>query len=111
MWLPGRALPLRCHQTDMLLQNSGTGAFEVYDISHNAVTSMVSLATIGLEWTVAGIAADPPAEPPSGPSGASPGLLVQAMASLGASPADARAPGTVPGGADTSRQTLLSIPH
>jgi hypothetical protein len=26
-------------ETDMLMRNSNTGAFEVYDISHNAITS------------------------------------------------------------------------
>jgi hypothetical protein len=38
----------------MLMRNSNTGAFEVYDISHNAVTSAVSVGQVGLEWTVAG---------------------------------------------------------
>jgi hypothetical protein len=30
------------------------GAFEVYDISHNAITSAAAMGTVGLEWTVAG---------------------------------------------------------
>jgi hypothetical protein len=39
---------------DMLMRNGSTGAFEVYDISHNAVTSAASMGAVGLEWTVAG---------------------------------------------------------
>ena len=38
----------------MLMRNSNTGAFEVYDISHNAITSAASMGQVGLEWTVAG---------------------------------------------------------
>jgi hypothetical protein len=42
------------NETDMLMRNSGTGAFEVYDISNNAITSAASMGQVGLEWTVAG---------------------------------------------------------
>jgi len=42
------------NETDMLLRNSNTGQFNVYDISHNALTSAASIGTVGLEWTVAG---------------------------------------------------------
>ncbi|MBV8861094.1 MAG: hypothetical protein JO259_04430 [Mycobacterium sp.] len=41
-------------ESDMLMRNSSTGAFEVYDISHNAITSSAAMGAIGLEWTVAG---------------------------------------------------------
>jgi hypothetical protein len=95
------------NETDMLLRNSNTGAFEVYDISHNAVTSATVMGQVGLEWQVGGIAAVPPAA--ASPAGSIP-LLVQAMASLGASAAVHSAPSAVPGGADTPQQTLLSIP-
>jgi hypothetical protein len=37
----------------MLLRNSTTGAFEVYDITSNAITSAASMGQVGLEWTVA----------------------------------------------------------
>jgi hypothetical protein len=40
--------------TDMVLRNSSTGAFEVYDISNNAITSASNLGTVGLTWQVAG---------------------------------------------------------
>jgi hypothetical protein len=96
------------NETDMLMRNSKTGAFEVLDISHNAVTSAASMGQVGLEWQVGGIAADPPA---AGSPAASTALLVQAMASFGASAAVTSAPGNVPGGADASQPTLLSIPQ
>jgi hypothetical protein len=41
-------------ESDILMRNSNTGAFEVYDICHNAITSAVSMGAVGLEWTVAG---------------------------------------------------------
>src|SRR6202040_1823922 len=42
------------NETDMLMLNSNTGAFEVYDISNNAITSATAMGAVGLEWTVAG---------------------------------------------------------
>jgi hypothetical protein len=42
------------NETDMLMRNSNTGAFEVYDISNNAITSAASMGAVGLEWLVAG---------------------------------------------------------
>jgi hypothetical protein len=44
-------------ETDMLMRDSNTGNFEVYDISQNKVTSAASVGTVGLNWTVAGIVA------------------------------------------------------
>jgi hypothetical protein len=38
----------------MLLRNSSTGAFEVYDISNNKITGSASLGTIGLSWNISG---------------------------------------------------------
>jgi hypothetical protein len=40
----------------MVLRNSNTGAFQVYDISNNAIVSSSSLGTVGLNWQFAGIA-------------------------------------------------------
>src|SRR5262249_36587818 len=34
--------------TDMVLRNSSTGAFQVYDIANNAITASSSLGTVGL---------------------------------------------------------------
>jgi len=38
----------------MLARNSNTGAFAVYDISNNSITSAASMGDVGLEWTVSG---------------------------------------------------------
>ena len=40
--------------TDMLLRNSNTGGFEVYDISNNNITNAAFLGGVGLEWQVSG---------------------------------------------------------
>ena len=50
----------------MLMRNSNTGAFEVYDISDNTVTSAAPMGQVGLEWPVAGfgqISAATPTKP------------------------------------------------
>ncbi|HVU41264.1 MAG TPA: hypothetical protein VHD86_09480 [Xanthobacteraceae bacterium] len=39
---------------DMLMRNSNTGQFEVYDISNNTITSAGPMGQVGLEWQVAG---------------------------------------------------------
>jgi hypothetical protein len=39
---------------DMLMRNSNTGQFEVYDISNNQITSAGPMGQVGLEWQVAG---------------------------------------------------------
>ena len=44
----------RAGETDMLMRNSNTGAFEVYDISNNAITFATGMGQVGLEWTVSG---------------------------------------------------------
>jgi hypothetical protein len=41
------------NETDMLMRNSNTGAFEVYDISHNAITSAASMGQVGSLLTAA----------------------------------------------------------
>jgi hypothetical protein len=41
-------------ETDMLLRNAVTGAFEVYDICNNAITGTFALGTVGQDWLVAG---------------------------------------------------------
>ena len=38
----------------MLMQNSTTGQFEVYDITNNTITFSSGMGQVGLEWTVAG---------------------------------------------------------
>ena len=44
----------RANETDMLMRNSNTGAFEVFDIVNNAITSAGPMGQVGLEWTIAG---------------------------------------------------------
>ena len=40
--------------TDMMLRNSGTGGFEVYDINNNQISSAALIGTVGPNWQVAG---------------------------------------------------------
>jgi hypothetical protein len=40
--------------TDMMLRDSSTGAFEVYGIANNGITSAANLGAVGLDWQVAG---------------------------------------------------------
>jgi hypothetical protein len=44
----------KANETDMLMRDSNNGAFEVYDISNNALMSAAAIGAVGLEWTVAG---------------------------------------------------------
>ncbi|MFZ2068550.1 MAG: hypothetical protein WAV27_21470, partial [Xanthobacteraceae bacterium] len=60
--------------SDMLMRNSNTGAFEVYDIANNQLTGAAPMGQIGLEWSVAGMATDPPSAAPASAQ------FVQAMA-------------------------------
>ena len=41
------------NETDMLMRNSNTGAFELFDISHNQITLASGMGQVGLEWSVA----------------------------------------------------------
>jgi hypothetical protein len=94
------------NETDMLLRNSNTGAFEVYDISRNAITSFTAMVQVGLDWTVAGFA---PASP-SGSSVAATAQLDQAMASF--SPANSSSSSGAISGVDSQLPQLnLATPH
>jgi hypothetical protein len=42
--------------TDMMLRNSNTGQFEVYNIRNNAISSAEPLGTVGTDWFVGGFA-------------------------------------------------------
>ena len=44
----------RANETDMLMRNIKTGAFEVYDIANNQLTGAATMGQVGLEWQVAG---------------------------------------------------------
>jgi hypothetical protein len=64
------------------LRYVNSGAFEVYDIANNTITSAVSLGAVGLDWQLGGFAVDPPTG--SAASTDDVALLVQAMAGFGA---------------------------
>ena len=78
------------NETDMLMRNSNTGAFELYDISNNTITSAEPVGQVGLDWSVAGIAADYSSG--SAPANAQ---LLQAMASFAPSAAPPAANGPI----------------
>jgi hypothetical protein len=40
--------------SDMMLRNSSTGAFEIWDVANNNITNSAAMGQVGLEWTVAG---------------------------------------------------------
>ena len=44
----------RANETDMLMRNSNTGAFEVYDIAITPSHRSPPMGQVGLEWTIAG---------------------------------------------------------
>ncbi len=39
---------------DMLMRNSKTGAFEIYDVSNNRITFSSGMGQVGLEWQIVG---------------------------------------------------------
>jgi hypothetical protein len=42
------------NETDMLLRNTSTGAFEVYDITNNSIVAAMPMRQVGLEWEILG---------------------------------------------------------
>ena len=73
----------------MLMRNSNTGVFELYDISNNTIALATGMGQVGLEWSISGVSATPAAAPPAtqlsgtavDPAAASLSQLTQAMAS------------------------------
>jgi hypothetical protein len=95
--------------SDMAVRNVNTGAFEVFDIANNQLTTSALLGQVGLDWQLGGFAADPPTG--SMGSSASTSQLVQAMAGFGGGSGAAENLNTVPLGVDTPQQPLLTIPQ
>jgi hypothetical protein len=95
--------------SDMVLRNTNTGAFEVYDIANNRLTGAAPLGSVGLDWLVGGFAADPP----TGSMGSSDSnsQLVQAMAGFGGAGGAAENSNAAPFGADISQQQFLTTPQ
>jgi hypothetical protein len=94
----------------MILRNAHSGEFEVYDIVNNEITTSNSMGAVGLDFQLGGFAVDPPTG-----SSASMGdssdvtQLVQMMAGFGDGESGDGVD-TIPLGADTSQQTLLTSP-
>jgi hypothetical protein len=95
--------------SDLVLRNVNTGAFQVYNIANNQITATASLGAAGLNWQLGGFAADPPTAS-MGNSGST-SQLVQAMAGFGGSSGAAESLNTGLVSADTSQQSLLTIPQ
>jgi hypothetical protein len=93
----------------LVLRNVNTGAFEAYDIANNQITGAVALGSVGLDWQLGGLAADPPTGSTGGSGSTS--QLVQAMAGFGGGSGAADSLNTVPLRADTSQQTFLAAPQ
>src|SRR6266446_8302057 len=95
--------------SDMILRNVNTGQFEVYDIVNNQITTANSLGAVGLDFQVGGFAADPP----TGAMGrtGSTSQLVQAMAGFDGGSGAGEGLNASFVSADTSQQSLLTVPQ
>ena len=99
-------------ESDLVLRNVNTGQFEVYDIANNQLTAAAPLGAVGVDWQLGGFAVDPPtASTASMGNSSQAAQLVQAMAGFGGGSGAAESLNTVPLGADTSQQTLLTPPQ
>jgi uncharacterized repeat protein (TIGR01451 family) len=96
-------------ETDMIMRNVNSGAFEVYNIANDQITGAASLGQVGLEWQLGGPAADPPAGSTGGSGSTS--QLMQAMASFGGSSGAADGLNTAPLGTEASQQQFLTTPQ
>jgi hypothetical protein len=93
--------------SDLVLRNFNTGAFQAYNIAGNTLVGSASLGAPGPDWQLGGFAASSPTG--SMGSSGSTSQLVQAMAGFGGG--GAAISNTVPLGADTSQQPLLTTPQ
>jgi hypothetical protein len=73
------------NETDMLMRNSNTGVFELFDINNNTIAPMTTqFGQVGLEWSISGVSATPASAPPA-----------TQLSGIATDPADA-APSSVP---------------
>ncbi len=98
------------NETDMLMRNSQTGVFELYDIRNNTIASTAPMGQVDLEWSISGVSRSPAGVPPatqlSGPA-VDPGAaassatdqLTQAMTAFAPS-------GATPGPSSLIEQTM-----
>jgi hypothetical protein len=96
--------------SDMVLRDANTGAFEVYDIANNQLTTAASLGSVGLDWQVGGFAVDPPTASPAS-MGNQAAQLAQAMAGFGGGSVAGESLNTAALDAGTSQQTFLAAPQ
>src|SRR5262249_53255609 len=106
--------------SDLVLRNVNTGEFWVYNIANNQIMGNGSLAKVGSEWQLGGFVptssngfignSGGPLDSGPQPSAGSTSQLVQAMAGFGGG-SSAAPLNTTPLGADTSQQTLLTMPQ
>jgi hypothetical protein len=106
--VPFEALNANDNETDMLMRNSNTGAFELFNISNNTITPATGMGQIGLEWSISGVSATPASAPPSSATA----QLTQAMASFAPSAGTAAASSPLePAMAPSISTTLLTTNH
>jgi hypothetical protein len=105
-------------ESDLVLRNKNSGAFEVYDIANNQLTGAAPLGTVGLDWQLGGFAVDPPTSSMGSSDGSTSQLvqaiaaqLVQPMAGFGGGGGAGDGLNAVALGADTSQQPLLTTPQ
>jgi hypothetical protein len=92
-------------------RNTSTGAFEVYDIANNQLTTAAPLGAVGLDWQVGGIAIDPPTGSAASMDDSSQvNQLAQAMAGFGGGGAADSLNSAVLGD-DASQPSLLTPSH
>jgi hypothetical protein len=96
--------------SDLILRNVNTGQFEVYNIANNQLTGAASLGQVGLDWQLGGFAADLPTASMATSDGST-SQLVQTMAGFGGGSGAADSLYTAIFGAETSQQTLLTMPQ
>ena len=90
----------------MVVRQTSSGVFEVYDIANNQITTPTMLGQVGSDWTVGGFA------PLSAmASMGSNSQLVQAMASFGGGSGAAENLTSAALGAEISQQALLTTPQ
>jgi hypothetical protein len=97
--------------SDLVLRNDSTGQFQVYNIADNQITGSAPLGTVGTEWQLGGFAPSSPTGATGSPDVASNAQLVQAMAGFGGGSGTADGLNTGFFNADTSQQTLLTMPQ
>jgi hypothetical protein len=97
-------------ESDLVLRNKNTGAFEVYDVANNQLVGAAPLGTVGLDWQMGGFAVDPPTGSMS-TADSSTSQLVQAMAGFGGGSGAVDGLNAAPASTDTSQQTFLTTPQ